>query len=111
MNGQTDDNANNTPFCHVEDLAFVEDLNLMTSSNGKTPVSFKNTRQLPTSYNARPLLERATRPTSGEQAGPSCWESARCHETDQTRLCGICANSTNLSSIAGREDLLCSICR
>lgn len=110
MNGQTDDNANNSHSCNVG-VAFIEDLNLMTVSNGKTPVSFKSTRNPPSSYTARPFLERVTRPTSGEQAGPSCWESGRCHQTDQTRFCGICANSMNLHNIAGREDLLFSTCR
>lgn len=107
--GQTD--GKSAPAHNVGVMAFDEDLKVVCSNIGKFPVFLHNsTKPLP-SDTTNPSLKLFTRGTSAEQAGPSCRESARCNQTDQPRLCGVCAKSTNIYNTPGWDSFLCSVCR
>ena len=107
--GQTD--GKSAPAHNVDDMAFDEDLKVVCSNVGKFPVFLHNsTKPLP-SDTTSPSLKISTRGTSGEQAGPSCRESARCNQADQPRHCGVCAKSTNIYNTPGWDSFLCSVCR
>ncbi|XP_024401364.1 uncharacterized protein [Physcomitrium patens] len=79
--------------------------------NGKITVSSETTRQFPSPEKSASSADRATRVSSGEQAGPSCRELSTPNQFDKSEGCSICKKTSNLKNVAGKDGLYCSVCR
>lgn len=91
--------------------ALYEPFKSAPCNNGKSIFSSENISQSPSPERTACALERATRSSSGEQAGTSSRELSTPNPFDQSGICSVCRKSSNLNSVTGTNGLLCSMCR
>lgn len=90
--------------------ALYEPLKYEPCSNGKS-IS-KIISQSPSPQRPACSVERATRLSSGEKAGPSSRELSMPDQMEGSGSCSVCEkNAFVLSNVPGKIGLLCSMCR